>query len=174
MTTASATETPTPASETHTGPAGPLQPRYAKRRAPGSPIEATPLDTKTPLRTLWLGAGWLGVAIVTWFSLIPNPPGIDIEEGDKVQHLVAYASLMLWFAQAQTSRAQRRVTALLLVALGVALELGQGLTGYRSLSIADMAANTAGVGLGSLAAPPRLPNGFAWLSDRLNRACKTR
>lgn len=135
--------------------------------------QAKPMASSIPPRTLWLGAGWLGVAIVTYFSLIPNPPEIHIEKGDKLQHLAAYGGLMLWFAQAQTDRAQRRVTALLLIALGLGLELGQGLTGYRSLSIADMVANTAGVALGWLAAPPRLPNGFTWLSDRLCRVRET-
>jgi VanZ family protein len=99
--------------------------------------------------------------------LVPNPPDLDIEEGDKVQHLVAYAGLMLWFAQVQTDPAERRVTALLLVALGVVLELAQGLTGYRSLSFVDMAANTGGVALGWLAAPPRMPNAFARVATLL-------
>jgi VanZ family protein len=124
----------------------------------------------TSLRTLWLGAGWLGVAVVTYFTLAPNPPQIDLEQGDKLQHLIAYASLMLWFAQVQNGRTERRITALLLVAMGIALELAQGLTDYRSLSSADMAANTAGVALGWLAAPPRLPNAFAWVSALLGRA----
>jgi VanZ family protein len=124
----------------------------------------------TSLRTLWLGAGWLGVAVVTYFTLAPNPPQIDLEQGDKLQHLIAYASLMLWFAQVQNGRTERRITALLLVAMGIALELAQGLTDYRSLSSTDMAANTAGVALGWLAAPPRLPNAFAWVSALLGRA----
>lgn len=120
-------------------------------------------------RTLWLAAGWLGVAVVTYLSLVPNPPEIDLEDGDKLQHLIAYAGLMLWFAQIQTGGADRWRTALLLVGLGIVLELAQALTGYRTLSTADMAANTAGVALGWLAAPPRLPNGFDWVSARLRR-----
>ena len=132
-------------------------------------MEVKPVVDSISLRTLWLGAGWLGVAVVTYFTLAPNPPQIDMREGDKVQHLVAYASLMLWFAQVQTGRAERRITALLLVAMGIALELAQGLTDYRSLSILDMAANTAGVALGWLAAPPRMPNAFAWASTLLGR-----
>lgn len=122
------------------------------------------------LRTPWLGAGWLGVAVVTYFTLVPDPPRINMEQGDKLQHLVAYASLMAWFAQVQTGGAERRITALLLVAMGIALEFAQGLTGYRFMSFADMVANTAGVAVGWLAAPPRLPNAFAWVASRLGRA----
>jgi VanZ family protein len=125
--------------------------------------------SSSSLRTLWLGAGWIGVVVVTYFTLAPNPPQIDLEQGDKLQHLVAYASLMLWFSQVQTGVAERRITALLLVALGIALEFAQGLTGYRFMSAADMAANMAGVALGWLAAPPRLPNAFAWGSTLLGR-----
>lgn len=90
-----------------------------------------------------------------------------------MQHLLAYGTLMLWFAQVRTGRAERWVTALLLLALGIGLELAQGLTDDRSLSILDMAANTAGIALGWLAAPPRLPNGFAWCSYRLGRGRET-
>jgi VanZ family protein len=125
------------------------------------------MATSDSLRALWLGAGWLGVGVVTYFSLVPDPPKIDWEEGDKLQHLVAYTSLMIWFAQVRTGGAERRITALLLVALGVALEFVQGLTGYRLMSFADMAANTAGVAVGWLAAPPRLPNAFTWVASML-------
>lgn len=138
------------------------------------PASVKPMAASISLRTLWLGVGWLGVVIVTFFSLAPNPPDIDFEEGDKVQHLIAYAGLMLWFAQVRTAPAERRVTAILLVGLGVALELVQGLTGYRSLSIVDMAANTGGVALGWLAAPPRMPNAFARVSTLLGRAPSAR
>jgi VanZ family protein len=91
-------------------------------------------------------------------SLTPRPPEIDIEQGDKLGHLLAYGTLMLWFAQHRLATQQRLRTALGLVALGVALEFVQRWTGYRTYSYADMAANTAGVLLGWLLAPPRLPN----------------
>lgn len=127
------------------------------------------MGTSRSLRALWLGAGWLGVAVVVYFTLAPNPPQLDMNEGDKLQHLFAYGGLMLWFAQVRTRVRERRITALSLVALGVLLELAQGLTGYRTLSAWDMAANTAGVAIGWLAAPPRLPNGFTWVSSILGR-----
>jgi VanZ family protein len=125
---------------------------------------------RVSLRTLWLGAGWLGIAVVIWFSLAPDPPQIDMEDGDKAQHLFAYAGLMLWFGQVQTGRAQRWMAALMLVTMGIALEFAQGLTGYRAMSFADMVANTAGVALGWLSAPPRLPSAFAWVAALLSPA----
>ena len=128
--------------------------------------------TSDSLRRLWLGAGWLGVGVVAYFPLVPDPPKIGWEEGDKLQHLVAYTSLMIWFAQVRTGGAERRITALLLLAMGVALELVQGLTGYRFMSLADMAANMAGVAVGWLAAPPRLPNAFTWVASMLKPTYK--
>ena len=122
------------------------------------------------LRIPWLAVGWLGVAVVTYLSLAPAPPQIDLEQGDKLQHLIAYGSLMLWFAQVRTGATERRATALLLLALGIALELAQGLTGYREMSVADALANAAGVALGWMAAPPRSPNVFAWASTLVGPA----
>jgi len=130
-------------------------------------------STSTPglsLRIPWLAVGWIGVAVVIYLSLAPAPPQIDLEQGDKLQHLIAYGSLMLWFAQVRTGAAERRATALLLLALGIGLELAQGLTGYREMSVADAAANAAGVALGWLAAPPRSPNAFAWASGLVGPA----
>lgn len=53
----------------------------------------------TRLRALWLGAGWLGVALTIFLSLTPHVPDIGVEQGDKFEHLLAYGTLMLWFAQ---------------------------------------------------------------------------
>ena len=107
---------------------------------------------------IWLAVGWLGVVTVVWLSLMPEPPRLDIEQGDKLQHLAAYGSLMLWFAQVAVARSSRWRTAVALVGLGIALEYAQRATGYRTFSYADMAANAAGVACGWLLAPPRLPN----------------
>jgi VanZ family protein len=113
------------------------------------------------LRQAWLVVGWIGVAALVALSLVPQPPTFpEIEQGDKLQHLVGYGALMLWFAQVHVARAPRAGTALALLALGVAIEFAQGLTGTRTFSIADMGADAAGIALGWLAAPPRGPNLF--------------
>jgi len=124
------------------------------------------MTTHLSLRTLWLGVGWIGVATVIYFTLAPDPPEIDLENGDKLEHLLAYASLMLWFAQVRIDATERRITAVMLLALGIALEFAQGLTDYRVMSLADAAANTAGIALGWLAAPPRSPNVYSWIHTR--------
>jgi VanZ family protein len=110
------------------------------------------------LRSAWLGLGWLGVAGLVVLSLIPAPPAIPVEQGDKVGHLGSYAVLMWWFAQAWLRRDARALTAVGLLALGIALEFVQGWTGYRTFSIADMTVDGLGIALGWLLAPPRTRN----------------
>jgi VanZ family protein len=124
------------------------------------PLQARP----NILRHAWLIVGWCGVIGVIVLSLIPNPPDlVPVEQGDKVEHIVAYGMLMFWFAQVYAALRTRAVIAGLLIALGIALEYVQGWTGWREFSYADMTADAAGVALGWLIAAPRTPNllGFA-------------
>lgn len=114
------------------------------------------------VRTLWTLGGWLQVLAVIGFSLLPSPPQADLPHWDKLNHLVAYALLMFWFAQL-TAQWLRLAAALL--ALGGVLELAQGLTGHREASVLDMLANVLGIALGAALAW-RLPNPLKWLERR--------
>jgi len=109
-------------------------------------------------RQLWLVVGWLLVLLVIVLSLAPISIEVPVSEGDKLNHALAYATLMLWFAHTHEAPVRRAVLAIGLVALGIALEFAQGWTGYRSFEVADMAANAVGVAIGWALAPPRLPN----------------
>ena len=119
-------------------------------------------DLSLLMRRAWWAVGWFGVGLCIYLSLMHNPPTLDVVEGDKLQHIAAYSVLMLWFAQLTTEVRQRRVTAALLIGLGIAIEFAQLASGYREFSVADMAADAIGVGVGWLLAPPRLPNLLAW------------
>ncbi len=119
-------------------------------------------------RTWWLGCGWALIALVIYLSLTPHPIELNVEEGDKFGHVLAYTALMSWFSNLYATLPQRARLAAGFVAMGVALEFAQRTTGYRSFEIADMAAGAAGVALGWLLAPPRLPNYVAF-ADRLMR-----
>jgi VanZ family protein len=106
--------------------------------------------------------GWIGVGLAIYYSLTPRPPDLGIEQGDKLQHLLGYGCLMLWWSQVCLALPQRVRVALLLLALSVGLEFAQKLTDARTFSYADMAANALGILLGWLLAPPRLPNFFTF------------
>ena len=56
------------------------------------------------------------------------------------------------------------------IALGIALEFVQRWTGYRSFEVADMAADAAGVAVGWLIAPPRIPNYLQGMGKLLQSA----
>jgi VanZ family protein len=97
------------------------------------------------LRQFWIFLGCLLVLLVVYLSLAPKPPQTTMSFGDKIGHFAAYAALMSWWHQ--IDRNPWRL-ALLFILMGLALEILQSLSGFRQGDIFDMAANTAGVGIG--------------------------
>lgn len=112
---------------------------------------------------LWRLLGWALVIAVVYLSLTPRPPDTGVQFGDKIGHLAAYAALMGWWLQIH--RRPERL-ALIFVLMGLALELLQSLGGARTGDIFDMAANSAGVGLGWFSAW-LLPDWLARLDRKL-------
>ncbi len=100
-------------------------------------------------RALWVTVGWLLVALVVWGSLTPSPPEALPAESDKLEHVVSYLVLALWFGGIYSGRA-RSGYALAFVAMGVGLEFLQQAGGVRQLEVQDMLANAFGAGLGWL------------------------
>lgn len=97
------------------------------------------------MRAALIAAGWLWAAAIVWLSVTPNPPHVDVAQGDKLGHLAAYGALMFWFAFLYRSPRAHIAYGVAFVALGVALEFVQGALGYRSYEVLDMAADGAGV-----------------------------
>ena len=106
------------------------------------------------------------VAGVIVLSLIPVEVDLG-EDSDKAAHFLAYGSLSLWFGMIFSDRIRQLGITVGIVALGVVLEFLQGLTGYRTFSIADMIANALGAGLGWGLAQTQLKNGLAWIERRI-------
>lgn len=111
-----------------------------------------PAQPRFRYRRLWLAIGWGLVLAVIWVSLTPKPPDVGIRINDKLSHLAAYAVLMGWFCQLYWQRSARLRNGLLLVAMGIALEVLQGLGQHRMFEYADMLANTLGVVAGGVLA----------------------
>ncbi|MCD6040897.1 MAG: hypothetical protein K0R40_500 [Burkholderiales bacterium] len=97
------------------------------------------------MRKAYVALGWTWAAAIAWLSLAPSLPSVEVAYGDKLGHLAAYGVLMFWFSQLY---AVRVFYAAGFVAMGIALELLQGQTGYRTFDVLDMAANALGVLLG--------------------------
>ena len=114
--------------------------------------------------------GVFGIALAIALSLVPDAPHIAGDEGGRLGHVIAYATLMAWFGRLLPVGRARLGAAAALCLLGIALEFAQEMTGYRIFDVADMLANASGVCLGWLASPPRAPHGI----DRLDRALARR
>jgi VanZ family protein len=100
------------------------------------------------MRSLLVAGGWLLAAAIVVLSLMPAPPDLDVPHGDKLGHVAAYALLSFWFCWLYPAWKTRIAYAAAWIAMGIALEFAQGATGYRSMELADVAANSLGVLLG--------------------------
>ncbi len=120
------------------------------------------------MRRTWIAGGWLIIAAIVFLSLATQAVEINVKEGDKIGHLLAYGFLMAWWSQLYVSRPTRLQLALSFVALGAAMELLQGLTPDRFPEWLDLAADAAGVLLGWLVSPPRIPNLLNRLADAVS------
>ena len=106
---------------------------------------------------LWLTVGWLLITVVIFLSLWPKPPEpLSFKHSDKLAHLIAYSILTLWFANMYRQRSRHLLLGVTFIALGMFLELLQGLTEYRTFSYGDIVANSSGVLLGLILASTNL------------------
>lgn len=102
-------------------------------------------------RKTWLAVGWLLIILIGYLSLVPSPPTpLRIPHADKLEHLVAYTTLMGWLCLIYPTHRQRLSLALACISYGGIIELLQGWSGYRSAEWADLLADSLGVGLGWL------------------------
>ena len=111
---------------------------------------ATTNSSLLPLRLpwLWLSLGFGLVLLVIAGSLLSlRVHTVDISLFDKWVHAGAYLTLMLWFSGLYR-RQWHLVIGLLLFALGLALDLLQGLLPTRMFDLYDVAANGAGIVVG--------------------------
>jgi len=106
---------------------------------------------------VWLTLGWLLVGVILFLSLWPKPPQpLEFEQSDKLYHVIAYMTLMLWFANIYPQRSSQLQLSLGFFVMGVCLELLQGVTEYRTFSYTDMLANGIGILLALYLAKTRL------------------
>jgi hypothetical protein len=104
------------------------------------------------------------VAAIVWLSLTPSPPRIDFDKDNTLGHMVAYGGVMFWFSQLYAEKKTQLCYAGGFAAMGIALEVVQGMLGYRTYDTVDMVANMFGVLAGWAAAhllPGVLPGSAA-------------
>jgi VanZ family protein len=107
------------------------------------------LNPKLKWKILWLACGWSLIGLVVTLSLIPPPPPstpfINLPYIDKLGHFLAYATLMGWFIQLYHSSHKRVQYVIGFIALGISLEILQGIGGIRHADWQDAVANSVGV-----------------------------
>ena len=121
-------------------------------------------------KNIWLFIGWIQVGLVIYLSLIrieTDTP--DFKGLDKLFHLTAYTSLMLWFGFCRLSKKTFLVIGIWLIIIGIALELIQGNIAYRSMSASDMLANSLGISLGWLLAKTPMSSALVYLENKFWR-----
>lgn len=117
---------------------------------------------------IWLACGWSLIAAIVYLSLATLTLPEDVPQSDKLGHLLAYGTLMAWWSQLYVVDARRWKLALTFIALGAAMEIAQGFTPNRYPEWLDIVANSTGVLLGWLAAPPRIPGLYARLAAKFS------
>jgi VanZ family protein len=121
-------------------------------------------------RRAWLAGGWLLIGLIVYLSLTPHPPEpFSFPDADKLEHVMAYGPLALWFCQIYLSVRSRMVVLAALIGLGVGLEFVQGWTGYRTFDFRDMAADGVGASLGLLLALTPLGRLFVLIETALRQ-----
>jgi len=86
---------------------------------------------------------FVGVAI--YLFLTPREVKLVALVGDKVAHAGAFGMMMMLCCAVAANRKANAWCAFALIALGVAIELAQSMTGYRDFETDDMLADTTGV-----------------------------
>jgi len=101
---------------------------------------------------VWLGLGWLFVALAVVTSLVPGQKLPDVHMSDKWQHSIGYTLLTLWFTGIYPKASYWKVGGAML-GLGIAIEIAQGAMPFgRQMDIRDVGANSLGIMIGLMLA----------------------
>jgi VanZ family protein len=110
--------------------------------------------------------GWLLVAAVIVGSLVPGQALEVMHTSDKLMHAGSYFVLMVWFAGFYR-RGVYPLLAAILMALGLGLDVLQGLTPTRSFDWRDVGMNCVGVIAGLVLAASLLGGWCQRIEQRL-------
>ncbi len=124
------------------------------------------VETALRYKNMWRVIAYLIILVIIVLSLIPDPDKITpFSASDKLLHTLAYAVSMLWFGLC-FKREKLFIIATGLILLGIILEVIQGQTGYRTMSLYDIIANCAGVLVGLLLSFSPLSKSLQYIEQR--------
>lgn len=117
-------------------------------------------------KRLWWAVGIGLVVLVVHLSLTPEPLEVPDVGGSDPGHVIAYFTLMAWWAQLVRGRG-RVIAAVALSGLGVGLEYVQALTDHRTFDVVDMRDDVIGVATAFVLTLSPLGRVLAALEERL-------
>jgi VanZ family protein len=117
----------------------------------------------------WYLLGVMLVLAVVYTSLAPSKLLPHVSLSDKLEHALAYTVIAVWFGGLLKRSDYWRLAAVLL-ALGAAIEIAQGLMPFgRTADFADLSANALGILLGIAACWCGLGQWVSWIEHRVRR-----
>jgi hypothetical protein len=120
-------------------------------------------------RRFWIACGFGFIVLVVVLSLTPEAPDLGQVDDIKANHLLAYGWMMFWFAQIYRRIPTKLGIGIALLALGIALEYFQRMTGYRTFRYSDMFTDGLGVTIGFLFSLGPLGSGLSMLEAAFPR-----
>lgn len=104
------------------------------------------------LKTLWRFALLISIAAILFLATTAGPLPVPAAPNDKINHLIAFMELTLLVRLSWPQLNPLHFLPLLL-GFGVLIELVQTMLPYRDFSMADVAADGAGIAIGMLIWP---------------------
>lgn len=126
---------------------------------------AIPEEAVLRYRNVYRSIAYIIILVIIVLSVIPDTI-TPFSASDKFLHTLAYAVSMLWFGLC-FKRERLLAIGAGLVILGVALEVIQGRTGYRTMSLGDIIANFTGVIIGLVISFSRFSKVLQYVEQRL-------
>jgi VanZ family protein len=119
--------------------------------------EKDSINRDLKFQRVWRSVAFMNIGIIITLSLMPGPEDMPRILGlDKVLHILAYAFSMFWCNMCYRDKKYIILFSVGLIFMGIALEIAQGVIGYRMMSKYDMIANSIGVLFGLVLARTRL------------------
>lgn len=98
-------------------------------------------------QTLWRVLFTVSLIFITWLGFTSEPYPVPSSPSDKLNHLLAFTELTL-LARLGWPLIGVAIPFAVLASFGLALEIGQAYTPWRTFSLFDLAADIVGIGVG--------------------------
>ena len=117
---------------------------------------------------VWCGFGWVMLGVVLVLCLMPAPPTPPVVTHDKIQHLIAFCGLLVWWRWLCTRWWSPHLA---LFGFAILIEILQGTcTANRHAEVADVVADSLGLLCGEALFRTPLRHLLPWLDARLSPA----